>query len=836
MNTNGTESPTPDMPGGSSADFLAGGGEMGALMRAHDWQRSTLGPPRSWPQSLRTAVRLLLNTGHPMYVFWGPEGACLYNDAYSASIGPERHPGSLGRPAHAVWDEIWPIIGPQIEHVMSGQGATWHENHLVPITRHGRREEVYWTYSYSPIDDESAPGGIGGVLVVCSETTAQVLATRRLAAERDQLAQMFAQAPTFMALLRGPEHRIEIANPLYLQLVGHRPVLGRTVAEALPDAVAQGYLVLLDRAYQSGRPCSRIGARFLVQAEPGGPSDERFVDFVLQPIQDKDGGVSGIFVVGVDVTDRTRADAALRESEASFRAALRAGHMGSWSTDFVTGTRSWSDEGMALFGLDLPNGQGRVGGDADEYVAAIHPDDRQRVDGFRALARHQDSFPAEYRIVRPDGTELWLSGHGMVLSRDAEGRPLRLISIMADNTERKRAEQDLREADRKKDTFIAMLAHELRNPLAPIRNAIRLLRRSVTADQAEARWSLDVIDRQAVQMSHLLDDLLDVARMSRAQLRLRRQHLALSTIIEQAVEIAQPLIEAAGHDFHASLPAEALTVDGDLTRLAQVFSNLLINAAKYTPAGGRLSLHARRDGDGLVVAVADNGIGIAAEHLDHVFEIFGQVDSALERSQGGQGIGLSLVKGLVDMHGGRVSVHSDGPGQGSTFTVWLPLHSATVATTPADRERDGSLPAVHHPQPVPLGQIPPTPMRPLRVLIADDSHDIADSLALLLQACGHEAQVAYDGEQALQRAERWQPDVVLLDLGMPRLSGYEVCRRLRTTPWGRRATLVAQTGWGQASDRQRTVDVGFDHHLVKPFELEDLLDLLPAAGSRPRDA
>jgi PAS domain-containing protein len=248
--------PEPAQRGNAAAasDFLLGGGEMGALMRAHDWSLSSLGSPGGWPQPLRTVVRLMLNTGHPMYVWWGPELACLYNDAYRESIGPERHPGSLGRPAREVWNEIWDIIGPQIDQVMSGRGATWHVDRLVPITRHGRLDEVYWTYSYSPIDDETAPRGIGGVLVVCSETTRQVLAARQLAAERDRLTQLFEQAPTFMALLHGPSHSIELANPGYMQLVGrHRPIIGKTVAEALPEAVAQGHVDLLDRVFESGQ-------------------------------------------------------------------------------------------------------------------------------------------------------------------------------------------------------------------------------------------------------------------------------------------------------------------------------------------------------------------------------------------------------------------------------------------------------------------------------------------------------------------------------------------------------------------------------------------------------
>ncbi|HEX4233775.1 MAG TPA: ATP-binding protein [Caldimonas sp.] len=781
-------------------DFLLGGGEMGALMRAHDWSGSSLGPPTGWPQSLRTVVRLMLNTGHPMYIWWGPELACLYNDAYRESIGPERHPVSLGRAAREIWDEIWPIIGPQIDQVMSGRGATWHVDQLVPITRFGRLDDVYWTYSYSPIDDETAANGIGGVLVVCSETTKQVLAARRLTKERDRLAQLFEQAPIFMAVLEGPAHTIRIANPAYLQLVGHREVLGKAVAEALPEVAAQGYVALLDNVYASGDAYAASGAKVEVQPIPGGAVTECFLDFVYQPIRNADDKVTGIFIVGADVTERMRAFAAMRESEARFRAALKAGRMGYWETDFTTATRIWSREAMALFGLDLVDGKGRVGGPEDEYVAALHPDDRHLVERFRELAEQQDSFAADYRVVRSDGATLWLSGRGSVTARGPGGQPQRLISVMADVTEtrqaeamlrvererlrlalsagqmgayeldidsdtlwwspetydlfgvdrttftptresvidllhpedrpgfakrrreaiihhkpffdefrirrpdgsqiwigyrgqaeydaqgravrtfgvvmdvteRKKAEQVLRDADREKDDFIATLSHELRNPLAPIRNAVNALRQLQPGDPRVA-WCHDVIGRQTDQMSHLLDDLLDVSRLTRRQLTLRKSRLDLVTVVEQAIEIAQPLIDAAGHELRVELPPETLALEGDLTRLAQVFSNVLINSAKYTPANGRISVTASRDADAVVVKVKDTGIGIAQEDIAQIFEMFGQVESARTRSQGGQGIGLSLARGLVDLHGGSIQARSEGVGKGSEFEIRLPL-------------------------------------------------------------------------------------------------------------------------------------------------------------------
>ena len=781
-------------------DFLQGGGEMGALMRGYDWSRSSLGPPAGWPQSLRTVVRLMLNTGHPMYIWWGRELACLYNDAYRESIGPERHPGSLGRPAREVWAEIWPIIGPQIEQVISGRGATWHVDQLVPITRHGRLDEVYWTYSYSPIDDDASPGGIGGVLVLCTETTRQVLAARQLTLERDRLAQLFAQAPIFMALLEGPAHTIAIANPAYLQLAGGGAIIGKTVAEALPAAAAQGYVALLDRVFASGEAYAASGARYDVQAAGGGAASERFLDFVYQPIKDADDRVTGIFVVGADVTERARALAAMGESEALFRAALKAGRMGYWETDLVAKTRTWSPEAMALCGLALADGKGKVGGDDDEYVAALHPDDRHLAAHYRELAKEHDTFAADYRVVRADGTTLWLSGRGAVTARGAGGEPLRLISVMADVsetrqaeqllavererlrlalsaghmgayeldiatdtlwwspetytlfgvtpatftptresvidlldpedrpgfakrrrqaiaehqpffdefrlrrpdgsrvwigyrgqaeyddegnpvrtfgvvmdiTERKKAEQVMRDAGREKDDFIATLSHELRNPLAPIRNAVNVLQH-LPAGDARAAWCHDVIARQTAQMARLLDDLLDVSRLTRGKLALRVQRLDLATVIARAIEIAQPVIGAAGHELRVALPAEALRLDGDLTRLAQVFSNVLINSAKYTPPGGTIAVTSSAHGDAIAVTVKDTGIGIAEEHIDRIFDMFGQVESASSHAQGGQGIGLSLARRLVELHGGSIAARSEGVGKGSEFEIRLPL-------------------------------------------------------------------------------------------------------------------------------------------------------------------
>ncbi len=296
-----------------SLEFVTGGGEMGALIRDHAWASTPLGPLSAWPQSLRTAVRLMLNTRHPMYIWWGPTGACLYNDAYRQSIGPERHPGSLGRPAREVWDEIWDIIGPQIEQVMSGGGATWNENHLVPITRNGVREDVYWTYSYGPIDDAGAPNGIGGVLVVCSETTAHVQASQRIAAESERQRLLLQQMPGFVAVLSGTNHIFQYVNDAYIAISGSRNFIGRSVREVFPELQGQGFYELLDEVFGTGQAFTSRAMPIRLAGEPR----ERFIDLLYQPIRNSNGVVTGIFVGGYDVTEQVRNKAEIETANAN---------------------------------------------------------------------------------------------------------------------------------------------------------------------------------------------------------------------------------------------------------------------------------------------------------------------------------------------------------------------------------------------------------------------------------------------------------------------------------------------------------------------------------------
>jgi CheY-like chemotaxis protein len=382
---------------------------------------------------------------------------------------------------------------------------------------------------------------------------------------------------------------------------------------------------------------------------------------------------------------------------------------------------------------------------------------------------------------------------------------------------------ELREGGRRKDEFLAVLAHELRNPLAPIRNAVEIMRRSSLSDP-QLVWSRDVVERQVKHLTRLVDDLLDVSRITRGNINLSREPVAVATIVARAIETIQPLIAEQRHQLTVDVADEMLEVEGDLTRLTQVLGNLLNNAAKYTDPGGTILLSARREGSDVEIRVRDNGIGIPPTLLPRLFQLFTQVDGAAHRAQGGLGIGLALVRQLVQMHGGSVTAYSDGPGKGCEFLIRLPLR----VRRPRDVMQPGVVPV--HTNGSKVGH---------RILLADDNRDALDSLATLLQCDGHEVHTAGDGAEALEVAAQCKPDVVLLDIGMPKLDGYEVARRIRAEPWGKAAVLIALTGWGQDEDRRRSREVGFDSHLVKPLDpeaLSSLLARLPAVAAAPLQA
>jgi PAS domain S-box-containing protein len=542
---------------------------------------------------------------------------------------------------------------------------------------------------------------------------------------------------------------------------------------------------------------------------------ERPIDDSAAPIRSKAGQVIGCVLVFRDVSERRRLE---KENASRLRAARLLAAIVESSDDAIVSKsldgiiQSWNAAAERLFGFSAGQAVGR-------HISLIIPADRAAEED-----RIIETLKAGQRIDHFDTVRLRSDGQPVLVSltispvRDEAGRVVGASKIARDITERRRLEDDLRKlaadlsaADRRKDEFLATLAHELRNPLAPLRNGLQVIR--LSPDRQARAQAQAMMQRQLEQMVRLVDDLLDVSRISRGKLELRREQVELAAVVGRAVETSRPLIDHLGHELTVTLPEQPVLVDADPTRLAQVFANLLNNSAKYMDRGGHIRLTAERQGGDVVVSVKDTGIGIAADQLPRIFEMYSQADGALGRSQGGLGIGLTLVRRLVEMHGGQIEARSEGPGQGAEFVVRLPAVVGAAVPQAAGGKDE-----------------PAAPQSSLRILIVDDNRDSADSLVLLLRLLGNDTRTAYDGQEGVAVAGEFKPDVVLLDIGLPKLNGYEACRRIRGQPWGKKAVLIAVTGWGQEEDRRRSHEAGFDHHLVKPVDPHDLMRLL--AGLR----
>jgi PAS domain S-box-containing protein len=776
------------MPSEPQPAFLAGDSTMARLMRGHDWSRSDVGPPQGWPQSLRSVVNLMLGSGFPMFVAWGPNLEMLYNDGYAEILG-RKHPASLGTAFRQVWHDILGDIVPFVNRALAGE-TFFMENLPLRMQRKGEDEDTWFTFSYSPVVDEQ--GRTAGFYCACAETTATVMAEQRHRLQQQRLQALFEQAPGFLAVLRGPDHVFEVVNPGYLQLIGHRAVIGRAMRDALPEGVAQCHTELLDRVYRSGQPYVGRGARATLYREPGGAPSEAILDFVYQPLLDSAGQVDGVFVYGHEVTEQHRAQQALLAFSNSIPAIA-------WEASPAGKLERFNSQWEAYTGL--PEAPSLVYG----WSQALHPEDAHGLwETWRTARDAGSEWHAEHRLRAADGTWRWFLTRA-VPQLDSAGRVLHWFGTTSDIEEARRTSLALQVADRQKDEFLATLAHELRNPLAPIRTAVHLLSLPSAPDMVRAR-AVEIVSRQVSHMARLLDDLIDIARITQRRLVLKPEWVPVELLVDSAMEAAAPMAEAKRHALSAYVAEPQRRVHVDPVRLAQVLSNLLNNAVKYTDPGGRITLDVRSQGPWLVFAVTDTGIGMSAAALGNVFAMFAQEQSALDRSEGGLGIGLALAKGLVELHGGSIHAYSAGPGAGSRFEVRLP---------DAQRAEDA--------QPVQVGQGLPATSAGRVILLADDNVDAAEVLAELLRIEGHEVHVVHDGQAAADLAARARPRVLVLDIGMPGLNGYQVARQVRAQEWGARALLVAATGWGQEEDRRKALDAGFDLHFTKPFAPEQLL-------------
>jgi len=805
---------------------------MAALFRATDWSKTSLGPLESWPEALRVAVGICLGSRFPMFVWWGPELVNLYNDAYVPVLGG-RHPAAFGRPARPTWQDIWHVVGPQAEAVMRRGEATWNERVLLVMERHGYTEDTYFTWSYSPIFD--GEGGIGGVFCACTEETPRVLAERerdrllqQVEAERARLAEAFAQSPAFLAVLRGREHVFEFVNRRYDQLVGRRELLGRRVREALPEVAGQGYFEILDRVYASGEPFVGSAMRLMLQREPDGPLHEAYLDFVYQPMRGADGKVVGVLVHGVDVTQARAAADALRESEARFRQLADAmpqivfAAQPDGTVDYFN--RRWTEY------TGLP--QDATGFDA---WRAVHTEEglRRVKAAWPEAVRSGRPYEMEYPLRRHDGEYRWHLARALPI-RDARGRIVRWFGTNTDIHDRKqtedalaqalKAEQHARleaeQASRMKDEFLATLGHELRSPLHSILGWSRIMRHGSASAQDVAHGA-EVIERNARAQATIVDDLLDMSGIVSGKVRLELERVDLPLVVRSAVDAARPGAQAKHLGIGCTLdPLAGIELRGDANRLQQVLANLLSNAIKFTPAGGRIEVRLERAGSQVEISVSDTGEGIEAQFLPFVFDRFRQADPSTTRRHGGLGLGLSIVKQLVELHGGSVRARSGGPGQGTSFVVALPASPARHGGRRADAGQEAA-PAAG------------AAIAGVRVLVVDDDGDARSVVKRVLENCSASAATAGSADEALELLRHERFDVLVSDIGMPDEDGYGLIRRVRALRSDLGALpAIALTAYSRPDDRERALRAGFQQHLPKPVEPAELVAMV-ARVARP---
>jgi PAS domain S-box-containing protein len=642
--------------------------------------------------------------------------------------------------------------------------------------------------------------------------------------ERARLNVIIEHIPAGVILAEAPSGRIVMVNPQVERILGRQVVLSPDIesyrewlAYEVSERPVEGRESVLAMTLQ-GEVVA--GKEILYHRGDGAKA---WIRVSGAPIRDAGGKIVGGVDLITDIDEEKRASETVRINQERLNLAQKASQAGSFEWNLRTNAVIWSEETEAIFGL----APGSFGGSYEDWTRSVHPEDLSRAEQELRRAIVDGEGASEYRVVWPDGSVRWIQARGKVFFDEA-GDPLRWIGINMDVTERKRMEESLRrqtealrEADRRKNEFLSILAHELRNPLAPISNAIQILTLRGD-DPALVAQTKEVMERQVHQLTRMVDDLLEVSRISRGKISLHTASLDLAEVVATAVETSRPLVEAHHHILTVTLPRSPARVEADGARLAQVLSNLLNNAAKYTEDGGRIDLIVEQAQGEVVIRVRDNGIGIAPERLPSVFDMFEQIGGASDRSQGGLGIGLTLARRLVEMHGGRIEAHSAGLGKGSEFVTRLAA-LAEPAMEPA-------------PEPAEAPPMPSANGSRRRVLVVDDNVDSAESLAVLLRLYGHDVRLAHDGEAALEEARSFRPDVMFLDIDLPKMDGYEVARRLRLEPTMGGLTLVAMTGYGQEEERRRTREAGFHSHLVKPVDfdmLQELLSSLPA--KRPRN-
>ncbi|MBA3542151.1 MAG: PAS domain-containing protein [Deltaproteobacteria bacterium] len=944
-------------------------------MRAVDWSATSVGAPDHWPQSLRTALSILLETRFAMYIAWGRDYTQFYNDAYRPILGSTKHPAAMGRRTSETFAESWQIIGPMFDQVMQGI-AVGADDWMLPLDRHGFLEECFFCYSYSPIRDEA--GEVGGVLVTVNETTARVLGERRLktrqavsarllgvssadeayaatmsaladnvadlpfaavyvresdgmrlasaapnagseapalaavekvartqmrgivgtatgtllafplgasavlvvgasprlhlddayqaffgavaddlrdALERVQTASdaksrqvqrelaallesaklrdLFEQAPAGVAVFSGPQHRFEVANEVYRAITNHQQLVGKTYVEAFPELIGTALPGVLDQVYATGEPFVANEYPVLLDLEGDGVLVERFYRFHLTPVRETDGAVSGLMATAMDVTEQVvaRCQAQLAEHQLAF--ALEAAQLGPWDLDLVAGSARRSPRHDQIFGYDTPLPEWTF----DTFLAHVEPAYREAVNATFQRARDGAAdWVFEAPIIAGDGSRRWIAAHGRTVL-DTSGAPERMLGIVADITERKQAEEERRSAldreqaargdaeaaNRAKDEFLAMLGHELRTPLNAITGWARMLLEGAVPE-AKRQHAIEVIDRNANAQAQLIEDLLDVSRIISGKVRIEARSISPMAPVEAAIESVRPTADAKGVLLQIALDATVEPVMGDVDRLQQVVWNLLNNAIKFTPRGGRVLVGLRRQDADVVITVDDDGQGIKPEFMPYMFERFRQEDGAFTRSRGGLGLGLAIARHLVELHGGTIRAHSEGEGKGASFVVTLPIIPSQARRLPGSS--------------APAPSRAPRLLDGVHVLVVDDEPDARDMVANMLENARAKVTIARNAAEARAILQRERPDVIVCDIGMPEEDGFSLIRTVRASSveHGSRIAAVALTAYARAVDRTAALVAGFDLHVPKPVDPSELVVVvanLAARGLRP---
>ena len=651
--------------------------------------------------------------------------------------------------------------------------------------------------SAHPIRDDE--GEVREVMLMHEDVSERIEAERALRASEQRLTQLANTIPQ-LAWITDPQGNGLWYNDRWYEYTGASvdEMRGQGWQRVHDPDVLPLVLPLWEHALRSGQP---FEMSFPLRARDG--SYRPFLTLVA-PLKDASGAILQWFGTNTDISTQQRTERELRAAEERLRLATDAGAIGIWEWEMASNRVIWSERVYELHGVTPESFDGSV----DAYTRLLDARDRDMLwHKVEQAIEQKTGYSAEFRACLPDGSTRWLSTWARVQTNE-RGMVERLIGATISIDSHKMAEQALVDNNRRKDEFLAMLAHELRNPLAPISAAAQILRLP-GLDDVRVRQTSEVIGRQVGHMAKLIDDLMDVSRVTRGLVELERTPQDLKAIVNSAIEQVRPLMEARQHTLSIRIGSQPAGVVGDRTRLIQIVTNLLNNAAKYTPPGGEIGLRVEVRAPQVVITVEDNGNGIDAELLPHVFELFTQGQRSLDRSQGGLGIGLALVRSLVTMHGGQVEVHSSGTGQGSCFVVRLPLSAHLVAGEGTSESPMAALPA------------------PRRVAVVDDNLDAAHSLALLLEAMGHEVRVYGTAADVLEASEAWVPDVFILDIGLPDLDGYELARRLHARPGLSHTRMLALTGYGQPHDRARSKAAGILHHFVKPV---DLMQLAAALG------